>query len=189
MDARQERSHFYLQLRVDLPIFVLDGGHSHLSGHELKTAVDQLKMATDNLEWQLFGAKQDLRKENLPVHQFGSLREICGEAAKPACGNLADMACETVEVRGQRFVVMRRDVQQDILARLAFARLGVRQLKLCAKSILQLNNLFPMLQFGMGADHLQVRLVYPADDIQEQEMGLLRHWFDYVLSQVGGLAR
>lgn len=189
MDARQERSHFYLQLRVDLPIFVLDGRHSHLSGYELKTAVDQLKMAADSLEWQLFGAKQDLRKEHFPVHHFGTLRKICGESTERAGGNLADMAWETVEVRGQRYAVMQQNVPQDILTRLAFARLGTRQLKLCAKSILQLSNLFPMLQFGMGAGHLQVRLVYPANDVQAQEMVLLRRWFDYVLSQAEGMAR
>lgn len=182
MDPRQERSHFYLQLRVDLPIFVLDGGHSHLSGYELKAAVDQLKMAADSLEWQLFGAKQDLRKEHLPVHQFGTLRDICGELIEPAGGNLSDMVWETVEVRGQRFAVMQQEVQQDILEKLAFARLGVRQLKLCTKSVLQLSNLFPMLQFGMGGDRFQARLVYPADDIQAQEMELLKRWFDYVLS-------
>lgn len=182
MDPRQERSHFYLQLRVDLPIFVLDGGHSHLSGYELKTAVDQLKMASDSLEWQLFGAKQDLRKEHLPVHQFGTLREICGESTELAGSNLAEMIWETVDVRGQRFAVMQKEVQQDILSKLVFARLGGRQLKLGAKAVLQLSNLFPMLQFGIGADRLQVRLVYPADDIQTQEMELLKRWFDYVLS-------
>lgn len=179
MDARQERSHFYLQLRIDLPIFVLDGGHGHLSQSELKTAVDQLKMAADRLEWQLFGAGQGLRQERPPEHRLGTFREIYGESELTGG--------KRVEVRGQRFVVMQRDVQQDILARLAATRLGFKPSKLCAKSILQLSNQFPMLQFGMGADRSQVRLVYPADDIQAQEMDLLKRWFDYVLGRAEGM--
>lgn len=174
-------SHFYLYLRVDLPIFASKGKLSHLSSAELTLCFQQLQLCADAFEIELFADDRDLGVSELPVQPF--LQQP--EAGSVAAGDRT--ACAPVGSRWSKSPSAPKDVVQ-LVARADMAKLKQRFLDEDAPAnafaaSLILNHALPFLSFWPESEGwVQVCASYPSTDVQEDEQCLLERWFDYVLS-------
>lgn len=184
LDSNREKSHFYLHLRVDLPLFIHAEALQTLSTYEIQSAVQQLKYAADNLEWRLFNGSQDLRKEDLQVHKYS--QGVCDNTlsvnrsalVKKSTGALVESS-----ITGPVAVLARKVKSEDVRS-FAEARFGDRQNRSFFVTLLKLNHLLPMTQFRPKGKGIELRIAYPADDFQIEEQSLISRWFSCVLDQL-----
>lgn len=173
-------SHFYLYVRVDLPIFTGKGQLTFLSQTELESAFRQLKCCSDQLKYDLFAGQRDLRVSELQVRDF--LKEVEADV------HAADKACPASKV-GSRWLHMETATGgvERIPAMANLATLSKRHFDdgpngTALQSALELNHKLPFVSFWLHSKELiQITTSYPSGDLQTAERDLLERWFDYVL--------
>lgn len=181
LDPAAARSHFYLQARVDLPVFARKGKLNMLSRSELALALHHLKHASDRLEYELFGGARDLEVNDL---NLDGLQRVESAPPNHVDHHPASDSRERWELlRGQHGSVER------LTSRLSVGFLD-RSLELdesaeaCTSPVLRalvLNCHIPFLSFWSTGSQCQVTLTHPEGDLQHQERELLERWFDYIV--------
>lgn len=182
LDDDRANSHFYLHLRVDLPVFVIKGGISHLSTYEVQVALNQLKEAADSLEWSLFSERQDLKKEDLKVFRHTVVGDHGTVVRSKTKGNGVDGWGIEESSSGHIAVTRSRFSQKAIPGRLSQrveAKWGLDTMA----GILRLNAKLPMIAANLTTRGIEVRVAYPADDFQIEEQELLMCWMSYILEK------
>lgn|GEM_PF-1572687 len=167
-------------MRVDLPIFTGKGRLSFLSQTELESAFRPLKCCSDQLEYDLFAGRRDLRVSELQVRDF--LKEVGADV------HAADKACPASKV-GSRWLHIETATGgvERIPATANLATLRKRhfddgQNGTALQSALELNHKLPFVSFWPHSKELiQITTSYPSGDLQTEERDLLERWFDYVL--------
>lgn len=173
-------SHFYLYVRVDLPIFTGKGQLAFLSQAELESAFRQLKRYSDQLEFQLFAGRRDLGVSELQVRDF--LKEgdaghhAAGRAYPDSKGGARWSHIETATGGVERLAT------RTNLARLERRYFDDRPAEATLHSALELNHKLPFVSFWpYSKESIQVTTSYPSGDLQAEERDLLERWFDHVL--------
>lgn len=181
MAVNQEaaNSHFYLYVRVDLPIFTGKGMLAFLSQAELESAFRQLKRCSDQLEYELFAGQRDLGVSELQVGDFlkegGGGRHAVGKAHPASKGGSRWSHIETATGGVERLATT---VNLDKLEKHYFED---RPAETALQSALELNHMLPFVSFWPhGKESVQVTTSYPSGDVQAEERELLECWFDYV---------
>ncbi|AVP97757.1 hypothetical protein C7S18_11355 [Ahniella affigens] len=174
-------SHFYLYLRVDLPIFTCKGKLSHLSSAELSLCFQQLQQCADAFESALFADDRDLGLAALPVQPF---------LQKPAVGSVAPGDRTSIAPLGPLWTRL-SSVSDGVVQMVASANLATLRQRFLDEdvpadsfaAVLALNHELPFLDFWPDSGgQVQVCASYPSADMQADEQHLLERWLDYVLS-------
>ena len=179
---RAQNSHFYLNARVDLPVFVGLDNLTMLSQNELRIAFQQLKSFSDQLEYELFSGNQDLLVSELKVASY--IQET-----EPSDSKVVNMNDDNNNNDRWEKVTSSYGVCEVISADItesAFDKLygePVKEIQNCSSLIRMLiaNDQIPFINYWRpGVSHIRVTIGYPSGDIQEDERKLLERWFDYV---------
>lgn len=180
VNPETENCHFYLYLRVDLPIFTGKGRLAFLSEVELKSAFIQLKLCSDQLEYELFAGRRDLGVSDLQVSDFlkkgDPVHQVAGEAYPVSKGGSRWSHIETTTGGVER-----------IAATANMAEMEKRYLDdgtdlSALRRALVLNHNLPFVSFWPnGKESTQITTSYPSGDMQAEERKSLERWFDYVL--------
>lgn len=180
VNPENANSHFYLYVRVDLPIFTGKGQLTFLSQAELESAFRQLKRCSDQLEYELFAGLRDLRVSELQIRDF--LKEVEANA------HATDKAYPASKF-GSRWSHMETATGgvERITATANLALLKKRYFddgptEAALQSALELNHKLPFVSFWPHSkESIQITTSYPSWDLQAEERDLLERWFDYVL--------
>lgn len=180
VNSEATNSHFYLYVRVDLPIFTGKGQLAFFSQAELESAFRQLKRCSDQLEYELFAGQRDLEVSELQVRNF---------LKKGPAGRQATVNAHPVSKRGSRWSHIETATGGvDRLAAIA----NLEKLKThCSddglvdsglRSALELNHKLPFVSFWPHSkEFIHITTSFPSEDFQAEERDLLERWFDYVL--------
>lgn len=179
VNSEAANSHFYLYVRVDLPIFTGKGMLAFLSQAELESAFRQLKRCSDQLEYELFAGQRDLGASELQV--WNVLKE--GDAGRHAAGKVhpASKGGSRWSHIGTATGGVERLATTANLAKLEKFYFDERPAEAALQSALELNHMLPFVSFWPhGKESVQVTTSYPSGDVQAEERELLECWFDYV---------
>jgi len=173
-------SHFYLYVRVDLPIFAGKEQLAFLSKAELESAFRQLKRCADQLEYELFAGRRDLRVPELKVGDFlkkgGSGHHTADKAYSGTKGNSRWSHIETASGGVERIATTAN------MAKLEKRYFDDGQNKATLHRALELNHRLPFVSFWPHSkESIRITTSYPSGDLQAEERELLERWFDYVL--------
>lgn len=180
INEEADNSYFYLSATVDLPLLVKQGQLEMLSLHEVEMAFNDLKHFSDDLETALYGASQDLSRNDLQSErQTDAGKRLFSAAGKQALDDLAwcdaggvhgGVSCLVQTLPAGALEKAARSAALEFVAAPQFFRL------------LQLNHRFPFVTFQGEGDAYRLALSYPKDDLQPEERQLLERWFRYVLA-------
>lgn len=173
-------SHFYLYVRVDLPIFAGKRQMPFLSQAELESAFSQLKLCSDQLEYELFNGRRDLGVSELQIRNF--LKE--GDYGQHAVDKVYP-----VSKSGSRWShiqtatgVVERIASTANLAKLEKYYFDNEPTETTLRRALELNDRLSFLSFWpQSNESIQMVISYPSVDLQAEERDFLERWFDYVL--------
>ncbi|MFN4289695.1 MAG: DEAD/DEAH box helicase [Permianibacter sp.] len=173
-------SHFYLYVRVDLPIFAGKGKLAFFSQAELESAFRQLKRCSDQLEYELFAGQRDLGVSELHIRDFLKESDSGDHAADRAYpvskGNSRWSHIETATGGVDRIATIAN------LAKLEKHYFDDGPAEGVLHSALELNHRLPFVSFWPHSkESIQITISYPSGDMQTEERDLLERWFDYVL--------
>jgi hypothetical protein len=173
-------SHFYLYVRVDLPIFTGKGQLAFLSQAELESAFRQLKRCSDQLEYELFAGQRDLGASELQVWRVAreggsSSKNDTVDACPVTKGGSHWSHIETATGGVERLAATAN------LAKLEKHYFEDRSAEAALNSALELNHVLPFVSFWPhGKESIQITTSYPSGDVQAEERELLERWFEYV---------
>ncbi|MGF1548803.1 MAG: hypothetical protein ACFCUG_15925 [Thiotrichales bacterium] len=172
-------SHFYLYVRVDLPIFTGKRQLAFLSQAELESAYRQLKCCSDQLEYDLFTGQRDLGVFELQVKDFLTEGDAgchaAGKANATTNGGYRWSRIETDTGGVERLATTAN------LAKLESYYSDDRSAKTALQIALELNHRLPFVSFWPhGNESIRITTSYPSGDIQTEEQDLLERWFAYV---------
>ena len=172
IDSEKENSQFYLHMKVDLPLFVRNDGHSLLSTVEVNAALRQLINCADRVERTYFENK-DIRIENIdgPIGIVERNLDMLVQIKSPKETNsIGDRWF--FEKTGSKVAYLKsctRSNQQNKLKKLKY------------KEMLELVHEYPFVNLWSNhASSLYLYLPFPAEDFQKEEQELLEKWFDFV---------
>jgi hypothetical protein len=173
-------SHFYLYVRVDLPIFTGKGLLTFLSQEELESAFRQLKHCSDQLEYELFDGRRDLEVSELQVRDFlreGHLsRHAASKTHLSSGGNSRWSYIETSTGCVERLATRTK------LKKMEGYYFDARPAESALIRTLELNHKLPFVSaWPHEEEFIWVTTNYPSGDMQAEERDLLERWFDYVL--------
>lgn len=172
-------SHFYLYLRVDLPIFTGKGQLEFLSQAELESAFRQLKRCSDQLEYELFSGHRDLRVSELQIKDV--LKEVdSGQraASKTYPASKGGSRWSHIETATGG---VERIASTTNLAKLEKYYFDDGPAKAAMQSALELNHKLPFVSFWPHSNEsILLTTSYPSGDLQAEERNFLERWFDYV---------
>ena len=180
VNPETENSHFYLYVRVDLPIFAGKGQLALLSQAELESAFRQLKRCSDQLEYELFAGRRDLGVSELQIRDFlkeGDSGDHAADKAYPVSkGGSRWSHIETATGGIERIATTAN------LAKLEKYYFDDGLAEAALHSALELNHRLPFVSFWPHSkESIQITISYPSGDLQAEERDLLERWFDYVL--------
>lgn len=179
LESGSENGHFYLHVRVDLPLFALDGRQNMLAAGELRMAMAQIRQAADNLEWHIFEGRQDLRKEDIPLSHHAKAAER-GEVAHDDAVASIMSNWQSVSAIGGRVVSKQLHFSYELVPTLLEALEGGRPSKSRVENLLRLNHCLPMFSFDFMQEIVVATIAYPADYVQPEEQHLLELWFGHL---------
>ncbi|HKI59719.1 MAG TPA: helicase C-terminal domain-containing protein, partial [Mariprofundaceae bacterium] len=187
IDPNLAVSHFYLHVRVDLPLFVRAGSLVMLSREELMAAFNQLKDFSDRAEYELFSGERDLALDELRLAQFLTEREPLLSNTKPnhlmtTHSDRWEMVQCSVGLIERLSGYIKRNKFKEIQLDAAWPNQG----DVALLSALVLNSDTPFVSFWPAdTDLFKATIGYPSGDIQLEERELLERWFDYVMKRGG----
>lgn len=170
-------SHFYLYLRVDLPVFTGKEQLAFLSKPELESAFCQLKQCSDQLEYDLFAGERDLGLSELQVSDFLKV----GDSVRHAVNKSSPAS-----ISGSRWSLIETamgDVERiEATANLEKRNFNDRTAEDTFQNLLELNHKLPFVSFRPNSKgSVQISISYPSGDMQADERALLERWFDYIM--------
>lgn len=190
----EPNSWFYLHMKADLPVLIEDGGIDMLSTEEIRAAFQQLRDCSDQLEQMVFGADQDLGKDDLAISVTLAARE-----AEPAATVRTRRKYALAADDGRWQTMLPQSVQTRCLKATLPREQFVRRFPLDKREngkgkgpseeqqlyvhLLQLNHRQPFLNFSRHAKGISISLPFPTVDAQEREVALLEAWFDTVVGK------
>lgn len=175
-----DNSYFYLSATVDLPLLVKQGQLEILSLHEVEMAFNDLKHFADDLETALYGASQDLSRNDLQSER----QRVAGARLFSAAGKqvLDELIwCDAGSVHGgvsSLSEVLPAGALEKAARSAALEFVTASQFF----RLLQLNHHFPFVTFLKEGDAFRLVLSFPKDDLQPEERQLLERWFRYMLA-------
>lgn len=192
LNADEPNSWFYLHMKTDLPVLIEDGAIDMLSAEEIRIAFQQLRDCSDQLEQMVFGADQDLSKDDLAISGTLAERDAGPTAAtRPrrkyalatGDGRWQTMLPQSVRTRCLKATVPREQfVQRFPLDRRENGKSkGASEEQRMDAHLLQLNHRQPFLKFARHARGISISLPFPTVDAQQREVTLLEAWFDTVV--------
>lgn len=178
-------SHFYLNVRVDLPLFVGRSKLDLLSQHELHHAYNDLRCFSDRLEYELFSGRQDIHFNKLELGEGKLAQPGVGFPIREELSRSPAMHGRWCEVAGEFGVVERiqaefesKKVPQESAAS-CINQLGGAE---TASRALRLNGRFPFVRFVSRDGGAEMSIDYPSGDFSQEERHLLESWFDAIQS-------
>jgi hypothetical protein len=177
------KSHFYLNVRVDLPVFIQHGQLGLLSLNELEMTYNELKRYADHVEYELFSGARDIGVAELNLPNLLTQDDYLGE---DECGNSSSTEpgarWENVNALFGHVERITGSVSlSSLLNRFPMeSNAGVYSLFL--KS-LGYNNQFPFLRFQESDNDFSVSIDYPSKNFSREERMLLERWFDFVIER------
>lgn len=180
VNSETANSHFYLYVRVDLPIFTGKGQLAFLSQAELESAFRQLKRCSDQLEYELFAGRRDLGVSELQIRDFlkeGDSGDHAADKAYPVSkGDSRWSHIQTATGGVDRITTIAN------LAKLEKYYFDDGPAEAALHSALELNHRLPFVSFWPHSkESIRITTSYPSGDMQAEERDLLERWFDYVL--------
>ena len=177
LDDQAVKSHCYLHMKVDLPLFVLSEKYSMLSSQEFSQAYEQLCCFTDLLKGNLLVESSEDDEERVDISlvseskwqlENDSVSNVAGFASHSNGWTIRESTCGSVVTRNC-------DIPWEEFA--ARHRLGSG--RVAPVKLLMLNHQYPFLSFHLNGEYCRVGLNYPAVDFQRDEQALLDKWFEY----------
>ncbi|WP_081413053.1 DEAD/DEAH box helicase [Chitinilyticum aquatile] len=173
-------SHFYLYVRVDLPVFPDNGRLAFLSRSEMEFAFHQVLHYADRLEFELFNGERDLTLSQLQVTHFlhDEQHDVLTMEGKwhPATAGSANWVL--IESDNGNVERLNTTVKHSALAK-HFS--DIEPMALSLARLLELNHRLPFISCWLNdPESLKLSISYPAGDVQKVERALLERWFAYV---------
>lgn len=168
LDVEREKGNFFLYLRADLPFFPDAEGMQQLSEYEVRSALVQLKCAATILQPFLYEISDFMPDGN--VHKVEA-RKAFGRPMKE--GALVDSVTGPVTIFSQH-------VHNDSVQVFADAWFSSPLNQSFFVTLLRLNHYLPMMGFRSVSEGTEMRIAFPADDIQPEEKKLITRWFGFV---------
>ena len=183
INEKATNSHFYLSLRVDLPVFSNVSQMTMLSGYEITVAFKQLKEMADALEHSLFDSKQDLKLSDLKdinSNRFGKVKRRKLSTAKgnldvewtSAVSETCNVSKLSVELGDNAIEQFCKHIELEKGSENSFHKL------------LQLNHRYPFINFRSMYEQSFITICFPSGDMQDGEEELLESWFGYVATSI-----
>lgn len=195
LNFEEPNSWFYLHMKTELPVLIEDGAIDTLAAEEIGVAFQQLRDCSDQLEQMVFGAEQDLGKDDLAITTTLVTRET-GLAATARGrrkhtitageGRWQTMLPHSVQTRCLKATLLREQfVQRFPIERRenGKGKAGSDEQRLNAH-LLQLNHQLPFLKFARHARGVSISLPFPSVNAQHGEVALLEAWFDAVVGDI-----
>lgn len=192
LNPDEPNSWFYLHMKTDLPVLIEDGAIDMLAAEEIGIAFQQLRDCSDQLEQMVFGADQDLGKDDLAISATLAARD-----AEPAAvarsrrkyaliagdGRWQTMLPQSVQTRCLKATLPREQFVQrfPMDRRENGSGKGASEEQRLNVHLLQLNHRQPFLKFSRHARGISISLPFPTVDAQQREVALLEAWFDTVV--------
>jgi hypothetical protein len=192
LNPDEPNSWFYLHMKTDLPVLIEDGAIDMLSSEEIRIAFQQLRDCSDQLEQIVFGAGQDLSKDDLEIGVT-----LAASDARPAVaarprrkyalaagdGRWHAMLPLSLQTRCLKVTLPREQFMQRFpLDRRENSKgKGASEEQRLDVHLLQLNYRQPFLKFTRDAKGVSVSLPFPTVDAQLREVALLEAWFDSIV--------
>jgi hypothetical protein len=192
MNPDEPNSWFYLHMRTDLPVLIEDGRIDSLSAEEIGIVFQQLRDCSDRLEQMVFGAAQDLSKDDLAIGATLTVRDVKkGAAMKPrgkyvlagVDGRWKTMLPLSVQTCCLQATLSREQLLErfPMDRREKGANKGVSEDQRLDVHLLRLNHRQPFLKFVRYAKDIGVSLPFPSVDPQLPKIALLEAWFDAIV--------
>lgn len=179
-------SHFFLNVRVDLPIFIGRGQLDRLSQHELQQAYNDLRCFSDRLEYELFPDKRDLHAHKLELGE-GKLATVqAGFPIRSERNHTPATSGKWFEVAG-KFGTVERIKTDVVLSELSKVNTSPFIMKLGGSELftqsLLLSGRFPFARFMPKGESCEMSIDYPSGDFSVEKRHLLESWFDAIQAE------
>jgi hypothetical protein len=192
LNPDEPNSWFYLHMKTELPVLIEDGAIDMLTTEEICIAFQQLRDCSDQLEQMVFGANQDLCKDDLAISATLAPRDVKSNvAAQPrrkyalaaGAGRWQTMLPQSVQTRCLMTTLPREQfVQRFPLGRWENGKgKGASEEQRLDLHLLQLNHRKPFLKFSRHSRGISISLPFPTVDAQQRKVALLETWFDTVI--------
>lgn len=176
-------SHFYLHMKVELPVFIRKGHLAMLSKQEINESFQQLKAFSDLLENELFQGERDLKKEELIINDHLSESSLnLSKGINKKCKTLLGKSWEKIEYQSGVFARLSCHISQDKVFKMLNEKSRYDSEDKKIPLLLKNNNDYPFILFSEQSNKYSISLSFPVSDFQEEEQALLKRWFDYVAS-------
>lgn len=183
INEKATNSHFYLSLRVDLPVFSNVSQMTSLSGNEITVAFKQLKEMADALEYLLFDSKQDLKLSDLKDTNSNRPGRVERRTVSTTRGKL-DVEWTSVISEACNVAKLSMSLSDNAIEQFC------KQIELEKGSensfhkLLQLNHQYPFMNFRTIHEQSFITTCFPLDDMQNGEEELLESWFGYLATSI-----
>jgi hypothetical protein len=204
IDEKAANSHFFLQMQVNLPIFVSDEKLQQLSKVEMHMAYEQLRDCSDLLEQALFVDKgQDLKREHLKVRKrlaIGSNNTDSSRFQNPIEKNQVVPSSGSVDVNhiSENWVsktsvngpvvslnehLNLKDFAKAFAADINTKNININDSHATQQQLLLLNFKYPFIRFSVVQQVIELELSFPGVDMQEDEKELMELWFGNIVEK------
>lgn len=175
INENAEKSYFYLNARVDLPLFVHHDHFKMLSSQEIKLSFEHLKAFADSFERALFADKQDLQLQTVLQGETATIKPVNLRRQDQFNGP------DTLTWKNSGYMT---SISQSIpLASIAkgLNTLGIHKIEGSElMGSLQLQQHIPFVHFSTAHDAATQSLPYPREHLDNKERELLEQWFRHV---------
>jgi len=178
-----KNSHFYLNARVDLPVFAGLGSLGMLSENEVNIAFKQLKSFSDMFEYELFDKKQDLVVSDLIISDFVSEKKLSESLMSDKYFDNSHGGCwEKINSSYGEVEYITANLPVSYMTKGCLGESMSEQKNSTLVHSLILNSKVPFVNvWPKEHDLLRISISYPSGDFQGAERKLLERWFDYVV--------
>jgi superfamily II DNA or RNA helicase len=178
------KSHFYLNVRVDLPVFIKHGQLGLLSLNELEMAYNELKRYADRVEYELFSGLRDMGLDELNLLNL-LVQDDCksAEESDNSSSTKPGARWETVNTLFGHVERITGTVSlSSLLKRFPMESTFEGNQSLFLEALGR-NDQFPFLKFQEIGNGFSVGIDYPSENFSPEERMLLEKWFDFVIER------